>query len=74
MTPPEDTTTIERDLSAVDAALGGGSASHDDPAARQLQELALALKADTPVADSGFAQDLGRRVEAGFPDRPGPRP
>lgn len=74
MTPPEDTTTIEHDLSAVDAALSGGSASHDDPAARQLQELALALKADTPVPDSGFAQDLGRRVEAGFPDRPGPRP
>ena len=74
MTPPEDTTTIERDLSAVDAALSGGSASHDDPAARELQELALALKADTPVPDSGFAQDLGRRVEAGFPDRPGPRP
>ena len=56
MTPPEDTTTIERDLSAVDAALNGGSASHDDPAARQLQELALALKADAPVPDSGFAQ------------------
>ena len=73
MTPPERT-TIERDLSAVDAALSGGSASHDDPAARELQELALALKADTPVPDSGFAQDLGRRVEAGFPDRPGPRP
>ena len=74
MTPPEHTTTIERDLSAVDAALGGGSASHDDPAARRLQELALALKADTPVPDSAFAQDLARRVEAGFPDRPGPRP
>jgi hypothetical protein len=74
MTPPEDTATIERDLSAVDAALSGGSAAHEDPAARELQELALALRADAPLPDHGFAQDLGRRVAAGFPDRPGPRP
>ena len=67
MKPPEDTATIERDLHAVDAALAGGAARHDDPVARELQELALALRADAPVPEPAFAQDLRGRVEAGFP-------
>ena len=58
MKPPEDTATIERDLHAVDAALAGGAARHDDPVARELQELALALRADAPVPEPAFAQDL----------------
>ncbi len=72
MTHPDDTTaTIERDLSAVDSALAGGVADHDDPLARELQELALALRADTARPDDGFAAALAERVTAGFPPEPG---
>jgi Domain of unknown function (DUF4349) len=41
-------------LTAIDDALDTGLAAHEDPSTRELQELALELKA-------------GRRVEAGFP-------
>jgi Domain of unknown function (DUF4349) len=71
MTHPDDTTTIERDLRAVDAALAGGVATHDDPAARELQELALALRSDTAQPDPAFAEKLRERVDAGFPAEPG---
>jgi hypothetical protein len=74
MKNPEDTTTIERDLRAVDAALSRGAPTHEDPSARELQELALALRADSPAPDRAFAGELGRRVEAGFPPEPGLRP
>jgi hypothetical protein len=74
MKNPEDTTTIERDLRAVDAALSRGAPTHEDPSARELQELALALRADSPAPDRAFAGELGRRVEAGFPPEPGSRP
>ncbi len=67
MKPPEDTATIERDLHAIDAALAGGAARHDDPVARELQELALALRADAPVAEPAFAQELRGRAQEGFP-------
>ena len=67
MTHPEDTARIERDLRAVDAALSGADASHPDSAARELQELALALRDDSPVPDPSFTRELGSRVEAGFP-------
>jgi len=73
MTHPEDTATIERDLRAVNAALSGGAPTHDDPTARELQELALALQADSPVPDRTFAHELGARVEAGFAAEPGAR-
>jgi Domain of unknown function (DUF4349) len=69
MTHPEDTATIERDLRAVDAALTTGAVTHDDAAARELQELALALRADAPEAEPRFAEELRARVEAGFPRR-----
>jgi Domain of unknown function (DUF4349) len=69
MTPPDDTATIERDLDAVDAALADDSVTHPDPVARELQELALALRADTPQPEPQFAQRLARQVEAGFPRR-----
>ena len=59
MTNPEDTATIERDLRAVDAVLSGAAPAHEDPLARELQELALALKADTPVPDRTFARNWG---------------
>jgi Domain of unknown function (DUF4349) len=73
MTHPESdsTATIERDLHAVDAALAGGAAAHKDPAARELQELALALRADAAVPEEEFASALGERVRAGFPAEPG---
>jgi Domain of unknown function (DUF4349) len=72
MTHPDDTTaTIERDLRAVDAALADGAATHDDPFARELQELALELRADAPEPDPAYAERLRAGVEAGFPRKPG---
>ena len=70
MTHPEDTATIERDLRAVDAALAGSGPDHEDPAVRELQELALALRADSASPDPGFAGVLRARMDAGFPRRP----
>ena len=46
-----------------------GAADHGDPLTRELQELALALRADVPEPDRAFQQQLRRRVEAGFPKR-----
>ena len=66
MTGPDDTATIERDLRAVDDALAGDAAAHDDPLTRELQELALALQADAPQPRPEFASDLRARVDAGF--------
>ena len=66
MTGPDDTATIERDLRAVDDALAGDAAAHDDPLTRELQELALALRADAPQPRAEFASDLRARVDAGF--------
>jgi Domain of unknown function (DUF4349) len=73
MTHPDSdlTATIERDLRAVDAALEGGAATHDDPLARELQELALALRADAAEPRVEFAAALEERVAAGFPAKPG---
>lgn len=67
MTHPEDTATIDRALEAVEAALLSGRASHDEPATRDLQELALALTADTPQPREEFSQRMSERVEQGFP-------
>ncbi|MGI8945704.1 MAG: DUF4349 domain-containing protein [Thermoleophilaceae bacterium] len=66
MTEP-DATTIEADLRAVDEALESGASGSDDPAARELQELALAVRAQSPRPADGFAAELGDRVRAGFP-------
>jgi Domain of unknown function (DUF4349) len=66
MTTPDDTATIERDLAAVDSALAGEPAS----AAPELQELALALRADAPRPEPAFAERLARRAAAGFPRQP----
>jgi hypothetical protein len=73
MTHPDSdlTATIERDLRAVDEALADGTATHDDPLARDLQELALALRAEAAEPSEEFAATLGERVEAGFPAPPG---
>jgi Domain of unknown function (DUF4349) len=67
MTHPDDTTaTIERDLRAVDDALAAGAATDEDPLARELQELALALRAEAPEPEPRFAEELRGRMEAGF--------
>jgi hypothetical protein len=63
----DDTATIERDLAAVDTALASGAATHEEPLARELQELALQLSADAPRPEPAFAEQLRTRVEAGFP-------
>ncbi len=57
-------------LTAIDDALETGAADHDDPLTRELQELALALRADVPEADAEFRHELGRRVRSGFPKTP----
>jgi len=54
-------------LAAIDDALEAGAADHHDPLTRELQELALALRADAPEADPDFQRRLRGRVEAGFP-------
>jgi Domain of unknown function (DUF4349) len=63
--------TIDRDLVAIEDALASGVAAHPDPNARELQELALALRADSPEPEPEFAGQLRTRVEAGFPPAPG---
>jgi hypothetical protein len=65
--PETDTALLERDLGAIDEALASGSAAHEEPQARELQELALALRADAPEPDAAFAAELRERAEAGFP-------
>jgi hypothetical protein len=53
-------------LVAIDDALETGVADHHDPLTRELQELALALRADAPEADPDFQRRLRGRVESGF--------
>jgi hypothetical protein len=69
--PDGKSATIERELAAIDAALGSGVAADEDPRTRELQELALALSDDSAAPDPAFAERLGVRVEAGFPPEPG---
>jgi Domain of unknown function (DUF4349) len=66
----DDTATIERDLAAVEAALASGTATHEDPIARELQELALELRADAPRADDEWAEQMRARVAQAFPRAP----
>jgi hypothetical protein len=67
----DDTATIERDLAAVETALASGAATHEDVLTRELQELALQLRADAPRAEPAFAEELHERMEAGFPSAAG---
>jgi uncharacterized protein DUF4349 len=68
---PDNTATLERDLHAVDAALRGGAADHDDPFVRELQELGLLLQAEASEPDAQFAEALEKRMREGFPAKPG---
>ena len=55
-------------LAAIDDALETGAADHHDPLTRELQELALALRADAPEADPGFERRAPAVAStAGFP-------
>jgi hypothetical protein len=54
-------------LTAIDDALDTGVAADDDPLTRELQELALELRADSPKPTPVYREWLGRQVEAGFP-------
>jgi hypothetical protein len=66
---------LDRDtaLAVVDEALETGRVTAEDPIARELQDLALALEAESELPDEPFARELGERVAAGFP-RPRRRP
>jgi len=66
----DETATIERDLAAVEAALAGGTAAHEDPIARELQELALELRADAPRPRDEWAEQMRVRMTNGFPRAP----
>src|SRR4051794_24182319 len=57
----------ETDLARIEDALADGRASAEDPRERELQELALALRTDSPEPAPAFAAELDRRVAAGFP-------
>jgi hypothetical protein len=54
------------DLERIEAALAEGAATAADPRERELQELALALRADAPEPRPEFSHELGRRVAGGF--------
>jgi hypothetical protein len=60
---------LDRDvaLAVVDEALETGRVTAEDPIARELQDLALALEAESELPDEAFARELGERVAAGFP-------
>jgi hypothetical protein len=57
----------DTDLERIEAALADGRATAEDPRERELQELALALRADSPEPEPRFAAELDRRVSDGFP-------
>ena len=69
----DDTALIDRDLGAIESALADGAADHSDPVARELQELALALRADAAEPRVEFERELRGRVKAGFPAARGSR-
>ena len=66
MNSPES--TLERDLQAIDDALRG-MPRNPDPEIGGLQDLALALRAETIDPDAEFAELMRERVKAGFPTR-----
>jgi hypothetical protein len=56
----------DTDLARIEAALADGRATADDPRERELQELALALRSDSPEPTAAFAGRLDARVGEGF--------
>jgi hypothetical protein len=58
--------TRDTDLERIESALADGAATAGDPRERELQELALALRADSPVPSPDFATTMDRRVVGSF--------
>jgi hypothetical protein len=56
----------ETDLARIESALAEGRVTADDPRERELQELALALRADSPEPGPAFATAMDRRMAEGF--------
>jgi hypothetical protein len=56
----------DADLERIEAALADGAVTAADPRERELQALALALRADSPEPRQEFSHDLGLRVAGGF--------
>jgi Domain of unknown function (DUF4349) len=61
-------------LTAIDDALDTGTPTEADPGAREIQELALMLRADSPEPTDAYSEWLDRRVEQGFPKRSSSKP
>ena len=59
-------------LAVIDDALEQGRVTATSSEERELQELALAIQADSPEPDPAFAATLAERVSAGFPHEPSP--
>jgi Domain of unknown function (DUF4349) len=60
-------TTPDATLAAIDDALEQGRVTLLDPDERELQELALALRAEAPRPTAEFEARLERQLAAGFP-------
>jgi hypothetical protein len=60
-------TTPDATLAAIDDALEQGRVTLLDPDERELQELALALRAEAPQPTAEFEARLERQLAAGFP-------
>jgi hypothetical protein len=59
-------TRRDSDLARIEDALAESAATAADPRERELQDLALALRADSPEPSAAFAHELGARVGDGF--------
>jgi hypothetical protein len=69
-TPEAPEPTRERDvLAAIDRALAAGRPQAEEPALRELEQLAVDLRDETPVAPSELRERLDRRLAEGFPRR-----
>ena len=69
MTEREMTAEAEVELRLVEEALESNAVCSSDPLERELQELALAVRAEAPEPSAEFAGELGGRVRDGFPRR-----
>ena len=61
-------------LTAIDDALDTGVATDEDPLTRELQELALTLRADAPAPTADSRPRMDRGVPGGFRRPAGPTP
>jgi hypothetical protein len=65
----DDHETRDAVLATIDQALDSGRVTATEPEDRELQELALALEAESPLPDDDFVRLLDIRVAEGFPRR-----